>query len=74
MRKTDALWRARGVRASDFLKPAEGLNFNNKFDILPVAELLEKRFSGVAEQGYTILLYGKSPHYYGRHYERKYYE
>jgi hypothetical protein len=35
------------------------LIFQDRFDILPVAELLEMRFSGVAEQEYTEL-YWKS--------------
>jgi hypothetical protein len=32
---------------------AEGLNFNDKFDIL-----LERRLSDVVEQGYTIVVWG----------------
>ncbi len=43
-----------GGWSSDFLKQAEGLSFNDKFDIL-----LEIGLSGVTEQGYTIV-YGKS--------------
>ena len=46
MRKTGTLWRARGVRASDFLEQAEDLSLNAKSDIL-----LEIGHSGVAEQG-----------------------
>jgi hypothetical protein len=54
MQQVGALWCTRGVWSSDFLKQAEGLNFNDKFDIL-----LEKRLSDVVEQGYTML-YGES--------------
>jgi len=50
MQKVVTLWHTGGVCSSDFLKQAEGLNFNDKFDII-----LEKELGGVAEQGYTTV-------------------
>lgn len=44
---------------TDAGEPAGKIEFLSGFDILPVAELLEKKLSGVAERGYRIV-YGKS--------------